>query len=44
MGATAIDYMPGRTTAFEPDGTPRKRDQAYRLLTAVEQIIEKRVN
>ena len=28
----------------EHDGTPQERDQAYWLLTAVEQIIEERAN
>lgn len=43
MGSTAIDYMHDRISAFELDGTPQERDQAYRLLTAVEQIVEERV-
>jgi hypothetical protein len=44
MGSTAIDYMQNRISAFELDGTPQERDQAYRLLTAVEQIVEERTS
>ncbi len=40
MGSTAIDYMHDRISAFELDGAPRDRDQAYLLLTAVERILD----
>lgn len=44
LGATAIDYMHHRIAGFKLDGTPRECDQAYRLLTAVEQIVEGRTS
>jgi len=40
LGSSAIDYMQDRIATMEANGTPRERDQAYRLLTAVEQIVE----
>jgi len=41
LGSSAIDYMHNRIAALETNGTPRERDQAYLLLTAVERIVEK---
>ncbi len=40
LGSAAIDYMHNRIAALETNGTPQERDQAYRLLTAVERIVE----
>jgi hypothetical protein len=42
LGAAAIEYMHDRIAGFELDGTPQERDQAYRLLTAVEDISRER--
>ncbi len=42
LGAAAIEYMHNRIAAIEKSGTLRQGDQAYLLLTAVEDIIEKR--
>ena len=40
LGSSAIDYMRNRVATMEANGTPQERDQAHRLLTAVEQIVE----
>ena len=40
LGLSAIDYMRNRIAAMDTNGTLRERDQAYRLLTAVERIVE----
>ena len=42
LGAAAIEYLHARIAAIEKSGTPRQGDQTYLLLTAVEDIIEKR--
>jgi len=40
LGAAAVDYMHNRLATLEKDGTPQERDQAYRLLSVVEQMLE----
>ncbi len=40
LGTSAIDYVQERIATMETNGTPQERDQAYRLLSAVERIIE----
>ena len=41
LGSSAIDYKQDRIATMETNGTLQERDQAYRLLTAVERIVEK---
>ena len=44
LGGAAIEYVHTRIAGFELDGAPRDRDQAYLLLTAVEQILDEETN
>ena len=40
LGDAAVEYMQNRIAKFKSDGLPRELDQALRLLTEVERLLE----
>jgi hypothetical protein len=42
LGEAAIEYMHVRIAEFERGGKPKEQNQAYLMLSAVEDIVEER--